>query len=95
MPVALPPVPAVELDTEGLQLVIKANRELAYLEGLASKIPSLLFPCMCVRRLFFLYRLRGHRPLFIDLGNLKENKKTGRARTFSYAKYLVILRRDT
>ena len=51
MPAALPPVPAVELDTEGLQLVIKANKKLAYLEGLASKIPSLpLFVSMYVRK---------------------------------------------
>jgi len=32
---------------------------------------------------------------FIDSGILKENKKMGRARTFSYERYLEILRRDT
>jgi len=32
---------------------------------------------------------------FIDSGILEENKKMGRARTFSYERYLEILRRDT
>ncbi len=32
---------------------------------------------------------------FIELGILKENKKLGRTRTFSYDTYLEILRKDT
>ncbi|MEA4922020.1 MAG: Fic family protein [Eubacteriaceae bacterium] len=51
LPAKLPPMPAVELDEEGLKLLIRANRELAYLEGLSSNIPSLpLFISMYVRK---------------------------------------------
>lgn len=51
LPAKLPPVPAVDLDQEGLQLVIKANKAISYLEGLASQIPSLpLFVSMYVRK---------------------------------------------
>lgn len=51
VPSKLPPVPAISLDEEGLQLLVKANKEIAYLEGVASKIPSLpLFVSMYVRK---------------------------------------------
>lgn len=51
LPAKLPPFPALSLDEEGLNLVIKANKKLAYLEGVASKIPSLpLFVSMYVRK---------------------------------------------
>lgn len=50
-PAPLPPVPALSLDGDGLQLLIKANRQLSYLEGAASRIPSLdLFVSMYVRK---------------------------------------------
>ncbi len=51
LPSKLPPIPAVQLDEYALQLVIKANKELGFLEGVASKIPSLpLFVSMYVRK---------------------------------------------
>lgn len=51
LPTKLPMISTIELDEEGLQLVIKANKEIAYLEGLATKIPSLpLFFSMYVRK---------------------------------------------
>lgn len=51
VPAKLPPVPDISLDEEGLQLLVKANKELAYLEGTASMIPSLpLFVSMYVRK---------------------------------------------
>lgn len=51
VPAKLPPIPAISLDEEGIQLLIKANKELSYLEGVASKIPSLsLFVSMYVRK---------------------------------------------
>lgn len=51
VPAKLPPIPDVSLDEDGLKLVVKANKELAYLEGAASMIPSLyLFVSMYVRK---------------------------------------------
>ncbi|MCL2766539.1 MAG: Fic family protein [Peptococcaceae bacterium] len=39
-PLPLPPVPPLELDSETLNLVIKAHRRLALLDGLSSRIPD-------------------------------------------------------
>ena len=51
LPAPLPPFPAIELDEEGLQYLLKANRALAYLDGKSSEIPSLsLFVSMYVRK---------------------------------------------
>lgn len=51
IPAPLPPLPALKLDEEGINLVIKANKEISFLEGVASKIPSLpLFISMYVRK---------------------------------------------
>lgn len=51
LPAPLPPIPALSLDEEGLSVLIKANKALAYLEGIASRIPSLpLFVSMYVRK---------------------------------------------
>ncbi len=51
VPAKLPPVQDISLDEEGLQLLVKANKGLAYLEGAASMIPSLpLFVSMYVRK---------------------------------------------
>lgn len=51
VPAPLPPVPPVDLGSEGVNLLIQANRQLALLEGLAVRIPSMeLFVSMYVRK---------------------------------------------
>ena len=50
-PAPLPPAPPVDLGNEGLTLLIQANRQLALLEGLATRIPNMdLFVSMYVRK---------------------------------------------
>ena len=51
VPAPLPPAPPVDLGNEGLTLLIQANRQLALLEGLATRIPNMdLFVSMYVRK---------------------------------------------
>lgn len=51
LPAPLPPRPAIELDEESVALVIEANKKIATLESLASRIPSVkLFISMYVRK---------------------------------------------
>lgn len=51
VPAALPPEPPVSLDAVSLNLLIEANRRLALLDGLASRIPDVkLFIAMYVRK---------------------------------------------
>lgn len=51
VPAPLPPSPPIELDAETIDLLIKANKQLALLEGLATRIPSVsLFVSMYVRK---------------------------------------------
>lgn len=51
VPASLPPNPPVELDAETIDLLVKANKQLALLEGLATRIPSVsLFVSMYVRK---------------------------------------------
>ena len=51
VPAQLPPAPPVDLGNEGLTLLIQANRQLALLEGLATRIPNMdLFVSMYVRK---------------------------------------------
>ena len=51
VPSPLPPTPPVDLGSEGLNLLIQANRQLALLEGLAARIPNMdLFVSMYVRK---------------------------------------------
>ena len=51
VPVSLPPVPPIELDTEMVELLVRANRQLAALEGIAARIPNMpLFVSMYVRK---------------------------------------------
>ena len=51
VPAPLPPTPPVDLGSEGLNLLIQANRQLALLEGLAVRIPNMdLFVSMYVRK---------------------------------------------
>ena len=51
VPSTLPPSPALELDSRILELLIAANRSLALLDGLSSRIPNVnLFISMYVRK---------------------------------------------
>lgn len=51
VPAPLLPAPPVDLGNEGLTLLIQANRQLALLEGLATRIPNMdLFVSMYVRK---------------------------------------------
>lgn len=50
-PSPLPPNPTVELDNETVELLVKANKQLALLEGIAVRIPNVnLFISMYVRK---------------------------------------------
>lgn len=50
-PAPLPPNPPIEIDTESLAGLIDANRKIALLEGLATRIPNMdLFVSMYVRK---------------------------------------------
>ncbi len=50
-PAPLPPSPPVELDNEATSLLIEANRKVALLDGLSSRIPNMdLFVAMYVRK---------------------------------------------
>ena len=50
-PAPLPPNPPVELDNETVELLVKANKQLALLEGIATRIPNVnLFISMYVRK---------------------------------------------
>jgi len=50
-PKPLPPVPPIELDNEAVELLVKANKQLALLEGIAARIPNVnLFVSMYVRK---------------------------------------------
>lgn len=51
LPAALPPNPAIELDNNTIELLIKANKQIALLEGIAQRIPNVnLFVSMYVRK---------------------------------------------
>ena len=51
MPAVLPPSPHVELDKDIVNLLVKANKQLALLEGISSRIPNIhLFISMYVRK---------------------------------------------
>lgn len=51
LPAPLPPDPPIELDAEGVELLVAANRSLAVLNGITERIPSLsLFVSMYVRK---------------------------------------------
>jgi len=50
-PSPLPPKPPIELDNETVELLVKANKQLALLEGIAIRIPNVnLFISMYVRK---------------------------------------------
>ena len=51
MPASLPPKPPIELMPEIVDILIKANKQLALLEGIATRIPNMdLFISMYVRK---------------------------------------------
>jgi len=51
MPTPLPPNPPVGLDNDAVELLVKANKQITLLEGIASRIPSVnLFISMYVRK---------------------------------------------
>ena len=51
MPAVLPPIPPIELDKDIIDLLVKANKQLALLEGISSRIPNIhLFISMYVRK---------------------------------------------
>ena len=51
VPAPLPPEPPIEMDTEMVDLLVRANKQLAALEGIASHIPNMpLFVSMYVRK---------------------------------------------
>ncbi|MDR3186364.1 MAG: Fic family protein [Christensenellaceae bacterium] len=51
VPNPLPPAPPLELDGEGVELLVKANTRLAVLDGISSRIPSVnLFVSMYIRK---------------------------------------------
>lgn len=50
-PAPLPPEPPIELDAETVELLVRANRQLAALDGIAARIPNMpLFVSMYVRK---------------------------------------------
>lgn len=50
-PAPLPPEPPIELDVETVELLVRANRQLAALDGIAARIPNMpLFVSMYVRK---------------------------------------------
>lgn len=51
MPAILPPNPPIELNNEIVEILVKANRQIALLEGISSRIPNNdLFISMYVRK---------------------------------------------
>jgi Fic family protein len=51
VPAALPPVPPITLDNEAVELLVKANNQIALLAGIALRIPNVdLFITMYVRK---------------------------------------------
>ena len=50
-PAPLPPEPPIELDAETIEILVRANRQLAALDGIAARIPNMpLFVSMYVRK---------------------------------------------
>jgi len=50
-PAPLPPNPPIEFDSEAVELLVKSNKQLALLEGIAARIPNVnLFVSMYVRK---------------------------------------------
>ena len=51
VPAVLPPNPQIELSDEIVEILVKANRQIALLEGISSRMPNIdLFILMYVRK---------------------------------------------
>jgi len=89
-PSPLPPIPALSLDEAGLQLLIQANKVLAFFEGISSKIPSLhLFVSMYVRKEALLSsQIEGTQATLDDIldPNVEENANRKVSEVINYIK---------
>ena len=110
-PAPLPPNPPIEISGELLTKLIDANKKIATLEGLSSRIPNMeLFISMYVRKEALLSsQIEGTQctlemsyntvskvvSILVDDGILEQTDKSGKAKIFSYTEYLDILRKDT
>ena len=110
-PAPLPPNPPIEVSGELLTKLIDANKKIATLEGLSSRIPTMeLFIAMYVRKEALLSsQIEGTQctlemsyntvskvvSILVDDGILEQTDKSGKAKIFSYTEYLDILRKDT
>ena len=110
-PAPLPPNPPIEVSGELLTKLIDANKKIATLEGLSSRIPNMeLFISMYVRKEALLSsQIEGTQctlemsyntvskvvSILVDDGILEQTDKSGKAKIFSYTEYLDILRKDT
>ena len=110
-PAPLPPNPPIEVSGELLTKLIDANKKIATLEGLSSRIPNMgLFVSMYVRKEALLSsQIEGTQctlemsyntvskvvSILVDDGILEQTDKSGKAKIFSYTEYLDILRKDT
>lgn len=90
VPAPLPPVPPIALGGEGLNLLIQANRQLALLDGLVVRIPSMdLFVSMYVRKEALLSsQIEGTQATLDDVLNplLDENVNRNVADVINYIK---------
>lgn len=90
LPAPLPPNPPISLGADGLKLLIQANKELAFFEGIASKIPSLpLFVSMYVRKEALLSsQIEGTQATLEDLfdPNVEENVNADVSEVINYIK---------
>ena len=100
-PAPLPPNPPVELDAEAIGLLIKANKQLALLEGMATRIPNVgLFVSMYVRKEALMSsQIEGTQATLEDILDpmLEENTNRDVADVVNYIKvtYYAIERRQT
>ena len=99
-PAPLPPSPPIEVSGELLTKLIDANKKIATLEGLSTRIPNIgLFVSMYVRKTATTLEMSYNTvskvvSILIEDGILKQTDKSGKAKN-SYTEYLDILRKDT
>ena len=80
VPAPLPPNPPIVLDAETINLLVKANKQLALLEGLATRIPNVgLFVSMYVRKEALMSsQIEGTQATLEDVLNPMLNENTNR-----------------
>jgi len=90
VPAALPPVPTITLDNEAVELLVKANNQIALLAGIAMRIPNVdLFVTMYVRKEALLSsQIEGTQATLDDVLNpmLDENVNRNVADVINYIK---------